>query len=104
MYVVVWKKISNPLEMMRMYHCYLCLLRRINVKLKFILSPNQSISELTYMDMLRERNKGQQSVEDDENDGQCSESIDETINGIHFEDNEEERMHDFDEDFNEGFS
>lgn len=43
------------------------------------------------------RKKRQQSVEDDENGGHCSESSDETINGIHFEDTEEWRTHDFDE-------
>lgn len=61
-----------------------------------------STCELTYMGKLREKNKGLESLEDDENDGQCSESSDETINGIHFEDREEERMHDFYEDFDQG--
>lgn len=47
-----------------------------------------SIGELRYMESLREKNKGKQSVEGDEDDGHCSESSDETINGIHFKDNE----------------
>lgn len=49
------------------------------------------------MARLREKQKGNKS-------GQNSESSDEPRIGMHFKDNEEERMHDFDEDFDEGFS
>lgn len=54
------------------------------------------------MERLREKNKGLQSLENDKNDGECSESNDETINGIHFEYNKEKIMHDFDGGFDEG--
>ncbi|CAI8593577.1 unnamed protein product [Vicia faba] len=54
------------------------------------------------MERLREKNNGKQSLSEDENNGQCSESSDETLNCIDFEDNEKERMHDFNEDFVEG--
>ncbi|CAI8610067.1 unnamed protein product [Vicia faba] len=70
-------------------------------EVEIYIEAKPSTGDLTYMDRLREKNKGQKSLEDDENDGQCSESSDETINDIQFEDNEEERMHDFDEDFGE---
>ncbi|CAI8600765.1 unnamed protein product [Vicia faba] len=56
------------------------------------------------MERLKEKNKGHQSLDDGENYGQCNELSDETINGVHFKDSEEERMHNFDEDFDEGSS
>ncbi|CAI8584336.1 unnamed protein product [Vicia faba] len=52
------------------------------------------------MERLKEKQKGHVNVEENE-DGKDSESYKYSLNGIHFEDNEEERMHDFDEDMGE---
>lgn len=86
--------------MIKMHHFYLCLLKRM-CEVEIYTEVKPSTGKFTYMERLREKNKGQQNIEDD---GQYSESGDETINDIHFEDTEKERMHDFDEDFDEEFS
>ncbi|CAI8619407.1 unnamed protein product [Vicia faba] len=53
------------------------------------------------MERLKEKVKGHVNVEENE-DGEDNKSSEDSLNGIHFEDNEEERMHDFDEDMGEG--
>lgn len=63
--------------------------------------PKLSTCELTYIERLIENQKEHKSVE---NSVEESESSYESMNGIHFKDNEEERMHGFDEDFDEGFN
>ena len=54
-----------------------------------------SSGEKTYMERLKEKEKGNVNVED-------SESSEDSLNDIHFKDSEEERMHGFDEDMGEG--
>ncbi|CAI8617866.1 unnamed protein product [Vicia faba] len=60
-----------------------------------------SSGEKTYMERLKEKEKGHVNVEENE-DGEGSETSEESLNGIHFEDSEEEMMHDFDKDMVEG--
>lgn len=67
-----------------------------NCEVKIYIEPKPSTHELTYMDRLRNKENGHESGEDDE-------TSDESMNGIHFEGNDEKIMHDFDEDFGEGF-
>lgn len=62
-----------------------------------------SSGEKTYMYRLIDKQKGHESVEKHE----CvrdSESNEDSLDDIHFEDSEEERMHDFDEDIGEGLN
>ncbi|CAI8615419.1 unnamed protein product [Vicia faba] len=62
-----------------------------------------SSGEKTYMERLKEKGKGHVNVEENE-DGEDNESSEDSLNGIHFEDSEEERMHNFYEDIGEGAS
>ncbi|CAI8587155.1 unnamed protein product [Vicia faba] len=55
------------------------------------------------MERLKEKEKGHVNVEENE-DGEDSESSKDSLDGIHFEDSEEERIHDFDEDIGEGLN
>ncbi|CAI8606233.1 unnamed protein product [Vicia faba] len=60
-----------------------------------------SSGEKTYMERLKEKEKGYVNVEENE-DGEDSESSEDSLNDIYFKDSEEEMMYDFDEDMGEG--
>ncbi|CAI8604557.1 unnamed protein product [Vicia faba] len=62
-----------------------------------------SSGDKTYMERLLEKEKDHDCVEENEDD-KDNESFEDYLNGIHFEDSEEERMHDFDDDIGEGLN
>ena len=55
----------------------------------------------TYMERLKEKEKGHVNVEESEK-GEGSQSSEDFLDSIHFDDREEERMHDFDDVIGEG--
>ncbi|XP_058734254.1 uncharacterized protein LOC131605982 [Vicia villosa] len=64
--------------------------------------PKPDEGELTFMDFVRRKGKGKSCASEKEPLGECSgDSSDESIKDVHFDDGEEERMHGFEDDFEE---
>ncbi|CAI8619534.1 unnamed protein product [Vicia faba] len=70
-----------------------------NCDVEMYTEPKLSMVEKAYMEGLIENQKGHESVEGSAEDSEPSED---SMDGIHFEDSEEQKMHEFDEDLDEG--
>ncbi|KAI5386697.1 hypothetical protein KIW84_073011 [Lathyrus oleraceus] len=71
---------------------------RNNCEVKVLCEPKPVKGEVTFMDKVKEKVKGQTCDEDVDELSECNgDSSDESVRGIYFDDNKEERMKWFDE-------
>lgn len=82
-----------------------------NYEVEVFIEPKPVTEETTFMEKVREKGKGKKyeakvrkkyEEEVDKSSESEGESIDEFMEGVHFDDSEEERMKGFDEGFDEG--